>query len=111
MPRETLRCLLAGIIDYAGLFPPASLGMAPAVEEYARQRAAAEAWMLGRFVLPVGRLDELEEHAASLWRSGGAAPWRLSVLAPGDLAPARRRIAPEALSVNTRLVPAAVTND
>ncbi len=91
MPVETIRCLLAGIIDYAGLFPPASLEMPAAVREYARQRASGDAWMLGRFVVPVGRLDELESAAASFWHSGGV-PWRLSVLTPGDLAEARKRI-------------------
>ncbi len=92
MATETLRCLLAGIVDYAGLFPPASLDMAPAAEEYARQRASADAWMLGRFVVPVARLDELETAAADFWRRGGGVPWRLSVLAAGDPAAARRRI-------------------
>ena len=91
MPRETIRSLLAGIIDYAGLFPPASLGMPAAVREYARQRASGDAWMLGRFVVPVGRLDELEATAASFWHAGGV-PWRLSVLTPGDAREARQRI-------------------
>ncbi len=92
MANETLRCLLAGVVDYAGLFPPAGLDMAPAAREYARQRASADAWMLGRFVVPVARLDQLEKAAASFWRRGGGVPWRLSVLAPGDPAAARRRI-------------------
>ena len=92
MPPETIRCLLAGLIDYAGLFPPANLDMARAVREYARQRASDDSWMLGRFVGPAGRLDELENAAESFWRKGGAVPWRLSVLAPGDPAAARRRI-------------------
>src|SRR4051812_6517795 len=33
-------------IDYAGLFPPASLDMHAAVEEYHRQSTSADAWML-----------------------------------------------------------------
>ncbi len=92
MADENLRCLLAGIVDYAGLFPPASLDMTAAATEYARQRGSADAWMLGRFVVPSGRLDELEQAAADFWRRGGGVPWRLSVLAPGDPAAARRRI-------------------
>ena len=34
--------------------------MARAVENYARYRVSPESWMLGRFVVPVSRLDELE---------------------------------------------------
>ncbi len=55
-----LRQLLAGLVDYAGLFPPASLSMAKAVENYLRYRLSPDAWMLGRFVVPAARLDEFE---------------------------------------------------
>jgi hypothetical protein len=55
------RALLTGLVDYAGLFPPAGLSMKEAVAEYARHHGEAEAWMLGRFVVPAARLDELEE--------------------------------------------------
>jgi len=53
-----LRALLENLIDYAGLFPPAALPMAEAVENYARYRDSAESWMLGRFVVPAARLHE-----------------------------------------------------
>lgn len=55
-----LRSLLASLIDYAGLFPPASLSMPKAVENYLRYRTSPQAWMLGRFVVPASRLDEFE---------------------------------------------------
>jgi hypothetical protein len=55
------RAFLTGLIDYAGLFPPAGLGMKEAVAEYARYHGEPEAWMLGRFVVPAARFDELEE--------------------------------------------------
>jgi hypothetical protein len=55
------RALLTGLVDYAGLFPPAGLGMKDAVAEYARHHGEPEAWMLGRFVVPAARFDELEE--------------------------------------------------
>jgi hypothetical protein len=54
------RALLTGLVDYAGLFPPAGLGMGDAVAEYARLHREPEAWMLGRFVVPAARFDELE---------------------------------------------------
>jgi len=54
-----VRALLADIVDYAGLFPPASLDMATAVRNYLAYRGETTSWMLGRFVVPVARLDEL----------------------------------------------------
>lgn len=67
---------LDALVDYAGLFPPAGLDMAPAADLYARHRAGADASMLGRFIVPAGRLGELAEAAG---RHGGPV-WPLSVL-------------------------------
>ncbi len=67
--------LLDGLIDYAGLFPPAALAIGPAAAAYARHRASPEAWMLGRFIVPGGRVGELADRA-----EGGEGPWSLSVL-------------------------------
>ncbi len=67
---HTLRALLSGIVDYAGLFPPAKLEMAPTVRNYARFRGEAESWMLGRLVVPVARLEEFETNAAPLLPPG-----------------------------------------
>jgi len=66
MPTESLRALVAGLFDYAGLFPPTGRGMQRAVESYARDRMGEDAWMLGRFVCAASRLDELSEHGAAL---------------------------------------------
>jgi hypothetical protein len=79
--------LLRQSIDYAGLFPPAGLGMSASVDNYLRYRAAPEAWALGRFIVPANRLAELEEAAGdgSSRRAGGP-PWRLSALVGPDLA-------------------------
>ena len=41
--------------------------------------------MLGRFVVPVSRLDELFESAGEFLPRDGENPWRLSVLAGEDL--------------------------
>jgi hypothetical protein len=54
-----LRALLAGLIDYAGMFPPAKLPLPEALRNYLRYRAGPEAWMLGRFICPAARLAEL----------------------------------------------------
>ncbi|MGH9244228.1 MAG: hypothetical protein ACRD29_07910 [Acidimicrobiales bacterium] len=51
--------LLDRLIDYAGLFPPASLGMGEALDEYRDAAAGRFAWMLGPFLCPARRLGEL----------------------------------------------------
>jgi hypothetical protein len=80
-----LAALMTGLVDYAGLFPPAGLGMAEAAARYRRYRESAGAWALGRFVVPISRLDELARVATSLPpESADAAPWPLTVLAQGS---------------------------
>jgi hypothetical protein len=69
------KALLSGLIDYAGLFPPAGLGMAEVVREYARVLGSPFRFAVGRFVVPAGRLGELAEGAP---KRGEA--WRVSVL-------------------------------
>jgi hypothetical protein len=79
------RALLEGLVDYAGLFPPAGLAMEGALAEYARGRRSPEGWMLGRFVLPAARLSELARAGDALLPEPGAGePWRLSALLGAD---------------------------
>lgn len=91
-----MRTLLAGLIDYAGLFPPASLGMGAACENFARESRGGMAWALGRFVCPASRLDELSR-AAAVMMPGTAGtsgyrehadvmePWRISAIIDSPL--------------------------
>jgi len=51
--------LFSGLIDYAGLFPPAALSMADAVRNYDAYRKGEHAWMLGRFIVPLAKLGEV----------------------------------------------------
>jgi hypothetical protein len=74
----SLRALLSGIIDYAGLFPPASLQLEQAIRNYAGYRTEPEAWMLGRFVCPAERLKELSPFVDELFENGS--PLVVSVL-------------------------------
>ncbi len=57
-PALSLRALLEGAVDYAGLFPPASLTLEPALRNHAEYVRSPEAWMLGAFILPVGKFEE-----------------------------------------------------
>ena len=77
---QSVRAFLAGIIDYAGLFPPAKLPLEKAIRNYAEYRKSRDAWMLGRFIIPAARLLELDAYA-SLWSSGP--PFAFSVLGRG----------------------------
>ena len=57
MPPASLRVLLEQAIDYAGMFPPCSLALEPALRNQAKYVRSSEAWMLNGFVLPVGQFD------------------------------------------------------
>ena len=84
-PAPALRALLRGVVDYAGLFPPASLDMAAAAREYAGHRDGEDAWALGRFVLPAGRLDEFESATRDVLPREAARSWALSALLGSDI--------------------------
>jgi hypothetical protein len=78
---EGARALLGSVVDYAGLFPPTSATMGDAVAHFAEQRAGADQWMLGRFVLPASRLAEFKAVHAPF---AGEPAWGLSAVV-GDL--------------------------
>lgn len=83
---SALTPLLRHAIDYAGLFPPAGLGMAEAVANFASYRASDDAWALGRFVVPVSRLAEFEKAAEAVSSTGaGESRWRLAALVGSDV--------------------------
>ena len=69
-----LGALLQGILDYAGLFPPAALPMPAAVSHYRRHLEEDTIGMLATFVCPASQLEALAEAAPG-------ADWKLSVLA------------------------------
>jgi hypothetical protein len=57
MPAASLRTLLAHSIDYAGMFPPCSLGLEPALRNQAEYVRSPDTWMLGAFVLSTEQFD------------------------------------------------------
>ena len=67
------------LIDYAGLFPPASLSMGAAVEEYRRLRASDDRWVVGRFLCPASRLEALAA-TATVGMQRGEPPWEIGVV-------------------------------
>jgi hypothetical protein len=90
---ESIDALLEGLIDYAGLFPPASESMRTAAERYAEYLDGSDRRALARFIVPVSRLGELESEARDLLSDEKKGePWRLSALISGDTAAAVREI-------------------
>ncbi len=83
MTPSTIHALMARLIDYAGLFPPAKLDMPATVRNYADYLASPDAWMLGRLIVPVARLDEFEAAAVNALRQSAmdeTGPWQISAL-------------------------------
>lgn len=76
-----LRALLTDALDYAGLFPPASLALDPAIRSFARDRVSDASWMLARFICPAGKLSELRPYHDELF--GQSPPFRFSALGSG----------------------------
>jgi len=94
--RASVRTLMGGLIDYAGLFPPSKLEMGKATENYAKYLRAEHADFVGRFICPAPRLEEMSK-AASIVMPGTYAtsgypehlddiePWQISAIIMGDL--------------------------
>jgi len=59
---SSLSAFLNHLIDYAGLFPPANLPLQSAIEKYSEYQSGKDSWMMGPFILPVSRLNEIESH-------------------------------------------------
>src|SRR6267154_2097865 len=83
---KSVDALLAELVDYAGLFPPASEDMRRALENYATYLRSVDRAALGRFIVPILRLTELEDAGTDLMPRGPRSePWHLSVLVAEDV--------------------------
>lgn len=91
-PMESVRALLSGAIDYAGLFPPSQFSMPEAVINYATYKNSNYSWLLGRFVLAVAQLDEFIASAQDFISRDANTAWRLSAIAGEDVYDTLRRI-------------------
>ena len=63
---NSLKIFLSQIVDYAGLYPPASLPLEEAFANFVLYQQAEETWMLSRFIIPAKRLMELPKFNDSL---------------------------------------------
>ena len=79
MPAASLRALLAHSIDYAGMFPPCSLGLDSALRNQAENVLSPDEWMLGAFVLPAEQFDAAKQ---LLSQFDAQHPLRIAALGP-----------------------------
>ena len=102
MPAASLHALLAQSIDYAGLFPPCSLALEPAMRNQASYTKNEDAWMLGSFVLPIAKFKESENYLSQFDQKH---PLRISALgAKTESASAFRETLTDSMQVMRELV-------
>ncbi len=61
MAAASLRALLNRSIDYAGMFPPCSLELGPALKNQAEYVRSTDSWILSTFVLPIAKFGDAAE--------------------------------------------------
>ncbi|KON83544.1 hypothetical protein AF332_27760 [Sporosarcina globispora] len=74
---DAISHFMTQLIDYAGLFPPASLPLSKAISNYHTYMNGSDSWMLGPFVIPATRLNELDPYKAHFTEQY---PLRLSII-------------------------------
>ena len=75
----SLQKLLAHSIDYAGMFPPCSLELGPALQNQASYLRTPDEWLLNAFVLPVAQFGAAKQELAQF---DPQHPLRVSALGP-----------------------------
>ena len=66
----TIDLFMRQIVDYAGLFPPASLPLDEALGEFHDYQSHSRSGYLGRFVMPLDRLMKVTGSFDESWRFG-----------------------------------------
>ena len=78
----SLRALIANLIDYAGLYPPAALPISEVASNYRHYLHSSESWILNRLVLPSAKLRDLQLEA----------DWRVTLLVDGEPGPLPKQV-------------------
>ncbi len=78
--KQTVTPFLSEIIDYAGLYPPASLSLENALEKFGEHAKSPHSWMLSKFVIGSDRLQEFEKLISN--NTDLDVPIDLSIVAP-----------------------------
>ena len=79
MAAASLRALLTRSVDYAGLLPPCSLELEPALKKHADYTRSGDSWMLSTFVLPIAKFGDAEKFLSQFDKHH---PLRVSALGP-----------------------------
>ena len=66
-PNGSTGAFFQRLIDYAGLFPPAALGVSAAVDNYRAYLHSPHRWMLGRFVAATSHVTGLAQEQLALF--------------------------------------------
>jgi hypothetical protein len=69
----------AAFVDYAGLFPPASLTVEQAVAGYRENRTTSSGWVSGRFLVRASQLEELAS-VVTPTMTVDEGPWEIGVV-------------------------------
>ena len=80
MAFKSVSAFMNEIIDYAGIFPPASLTLKESFDNFMDYRLFKHNWILSKFVCPFSRLDELTELIDGSPSINNANPLRLTIL-------------------------------
>lgn len=78
MISNSLKHLLTHLIDYAGLFPPASLPLNEAYKQFTAYINESDEWILSKFICPAKQLSSLAELIKS--DENNSRPFSISVL-------------------------------
>jgi len=81
---SAIRALMTGMIDYAGLFPPAALDMKAVVSNYAEYLTGDEGWALGGLVIPATRLGEFTAAFNEVCCNEREKTWLVNVIGSED---------------------------
>src|SRR5712692_2981712 len=88
-----LRALLDRLIDYAGMFAPASLPCSAAIANYKNYRSSAHAWVLRWLVIGAAELEQVPKDLdASLAVLGDADEARAAVIETKKILRAKRPV-------------------
>jgi hypothetical protein len=103
-----MKAFFEGLIDYAGLYPPAALGLRESMENYRSYRSGKDSWMLSRFICGAAHATQLTDELLVGCSSGS--PLDISLVSKDPAQDITRLVAELSPSVRINAVEAALTS-
>jgi hypothetical protein len=100
-PSRAARAFFSGLIDYAGLFPPAALDLVDTVANYRTYIDRPERWILSRCIMTAAHVEQLREESLRMFTAHQ--PLEVSLVSR-DLASDISRVVASIRSSNGRVV-------